>query len=255
MKTGNIGITHWNWQGGKTLHKECHVCGSIMNYRSKFCKSCAKKGNRSPNWKGGISPQQQKEYATKTYQQFVNAVLRRDGYTCQNCGAKNGNGQKIILEVHHKKSYAEYPELRFKITNGITLCKRCHNLTKSNRPRPNRIDRIYLPKKCILCGKEFKKRNARKYCDKCKERECLECKKSFIIKNNKLNQKFCSRKCQAKWYSKNWKKEKHPSWKGYKIRKCQNCEKDIMRREDEILTIYNKRKFCSLRCAYDYRKK
>ncbi len=206
-------------------------------------------------WKGGISPQRAIEYATQEYKNFVNTVLIKDNYTCQECGIKNGLGQKIKLEVHHIKSYAENPELRFDIFNGITLCRKCHIETKKEKPRPNRIDKKLITKICQRCGNKFQKRNPRKYCDECKKRVCEYCKKEFILKYGKKHQRFCSRECQAKWYSENWKKEKHPSWKGYEIKKCLSCDKDVQRRDREILTNYNKRKFCSLRCAYDYRKK
>jgi hypothetical protein len=53
------------------------------------------------------------------------AVFKRDNYTCQNCGIR-GN----YLEADHIKPFAYFPELRFELSNGRTLCKNCHNKTK-----------------------------------------------------------------------------------------------------------------------------
>lgn len=54
------------------------------------------------------------------------AVFERDDYRCQKCGARNGNGHTVYLEAHHIKQFATHPELRFEISNGLTLCKPCH---------------------------------------------------------------------------------------------------------------------------------
>lgn len=53
------------------------------------------------------------------------AVFERDDYTCQMCGVRGS-----YLEADHIKPWAYYPELRFELTNGRTLCKGCHNTTK-----------------------------------------------------------------------------------------------------------------------------
>lgn len=66
-----------------------------------------------------------KSRSDKGYEKFRKEVLKRDKYECQICGSK------IDLEVHHKKSYAEYPRLRTSVSNGITLCKICHNKVHS----------------------------------------------------------------------------------------------------------------------------
>ena len=55
------------------------------------------------------------------------AVFLKDNFTCQNnncfyCNNKIG----VMLHSHHIKSFAEYPELRFDINNGITYCKEFH---------------------------------------------------------------------------------------------------------------------------------
>lgn len=48
-------------------------------------------------------------------------VFARDNWTCQECGVR-GRG----LECHHKLPFAAYPEMRFELSNGTTLCKKCH---------------------------------------------------------------------------------------------------------------------------------
>ena len=61
------------------------------------------------------------------------AVFERDNYTCQDC-KKNG----CYIEAHHIKSWAKYPELRFNINNGKTLCKDCHKKTKNYKGKRQR---------------------------------------------------------------------------------------------------------------------
>lgn len=56
------------------------------------------------------------------YKQWKRAVKNRDEEKCkignENCGGK--------IEVHHILSWKEYPELRYEINNGITLCHAHH---------------------------------------------------------------------------------------------------------------------------------
>jgi 5-methylcytosine-specific restriction endonuclease McrA len=49
------------------------------------------------------------------------AVFARDNFTCQKCKVRGGR-----LHSHHIQNFAQYPELRFAIDNGITFCKYCH---------------------------------------------------------------------------------------------------------------------------------
>ena len=57
------------------------------------------------------------------YRLWRTAVFKRDNFTCQCCGSKKD------LQAHHiiswKDTYDE-PELRYEVSNGITLCRKCH---------------------------------------------------------------------------------------------------------------------------------
>lgn len=53
------------------------------------------------------------------------AVFKRDDYTCQVCRERGGR-----LEADHIKPFAFFPELRYELSNGRTLCRKCHNKTK-----------------------------------------------------------------------------------------------------------------------------
>lgn len=81
------------------------------------------------NWKGGISDENHRIRESTEYKKWRQDVFTRDKYTCRICGLKGAN-----LNAHHIKSFSIYPELRFELSNGITLCKECHiKLHKSER--------------------------------------------------------------------------------------------------------------------------
>ena len=73
------------------------------------------------NWKDGITPFRIKFWHSKEYQEWRNKVFQRDNFTCQICGTRGGK-----LEAHHLLRFVDYPKLRLEISNGITLCKKCH---------------------------------------------------------------------------------------------------------------------------------
>lgn len=57
------------------------------------------------------------------YKSWCKFVYKRDNYTCQQCFKIGGK-----LCAHHIYNWADYPELRFDLDNGITLCNTCHKL-------------------------------------------------------------------------------------------------------------------------------
>lgn len=54
------------------------------------------------------------------YIEWRSAVYARDNYKCRECGDSKS------LNAHHVKQWAHYPELRFDVDNGLTLCAKCH---------------------------------------------------------------------------------------------------------------------------------
>jgi hypothetical protein len=54
------------------------------------------------------------------YREWKRAVLFRDKHQCLRCFSK----EKI--QPHHIKSWTAFPELRYEVSNGETLCLRCH---------------------------------------------------------------------------------------------------------------------------------
>lgn len=81
------------------------------------------------NWKGGITSISKIIRNSLEYKLWRKSIFERDNYACIWCGARNGNGKRIILHADHIKPFALFPELRFSIDNGRTLCKRCHKTT------------------------------------------------------------------------------------------------------------------------------
>jgi len=79
-------------------------------------------GEKHWNWQGGKSTEQHKRYTLEGKEWTAN-VLKRDDYTCQCCNIRG-----VYLHAHHVESFAKNPEKRLDLSNGLTLCKKCHNL-------------------------------------------------------------------------------------------------------------------------------
>jgi hypothetical protein len=86
-------------------------------------------GANNPKWKGGIYPQHLKERHSDRMKKIRLEVFKRDDYTCKNCGRKRKPKDRVILQIHHIKSFAIHKELRFDINNIVTLCAECHRKT------------------------------------------------------------------------------------------------------------------------------
>jgi len=117
-------IGHKTWILGKHHSKETKRKISENHKRKDIKPPCGKE--KSYAWKGGVSKENLKLRRTARYRNWRKAVYERDDYTCRKCNKKGGK-----LHPHHIKDWGRYPELRFKVSNGKTLCIPCHRQTDS----------------------------------------------------------------------------------------------------------------------------
>jgi len=121
------------------LQKKCVECGKDfeigLSNKKQIC--CSEKCGRSYagksrmgknhfNWQGGLTlinyPIRQAIMATREYKLWRKSVYERDSYQCQICGSSKSG----TLHANHIKRFIDNSELRLNISNGITLCKNCH---------------------------------------------------------------------------------------------------------------------------------
>ncbi len=96
----------------------------IEGHRCKECKKENYVGPEHHNWNSELTDEERlKGRNFKEYSLWREKVYERDNYTCQICGDDKGGN----LVAHHIESYADNEELRTALSNGITLCKLCHN--------------------------------------------------------------------------------------------------------------------------------
>ena len=81
------------------------------------------RGADAPSYKDGKLAERRGQRFSTEYKRWRFDVFARDHFTCQECGDSRGGN----LVAHHIKPFADYPDLRFIISNGITLCERCHD--------------------------------------------------------------------------------------------------------------------------------
>jgi len=95
-----------------------------LSVETRIKMSVARKGENAPNWKGGITPLNEAIRKSLEYRLWRESVFERDNYTCIWCGKRG-----VELNADHIKPFSLFPELRFAIDNGRTLCLPCHKTT------------------------------------------------------------------------------------------------------------------------------
>lgn len=102
-----------------TCKKRYGVENYVELFKGKFI------GENSPVWNERTNYKRH-ERATHEYIQWRSDVFRRDNYTCVCCGSRSTKGAAITLNAHHIQNWKDYPQMRYIVDNGATLCKKCH---------------------------------------------------------------------------------------------------------------------------------
>jgi len=121
-------------------NNRCIDCNKLILPNTKRCKSCSKKGDfnfnhinrgeKHPLWKGENCKREDKRNDS-AYCNWRLRVYKRDGYKCK----INNHDCDGRIEAHHILSFTKFPELRYDINNGITLCKFHHPRKKKDEKK------------------------------------------------------------------------------------------------------------------------
>lgn len=113
-------------KGENLVTLECRECKGyfkVRNYRKDTARFCSQQCSHQ-NRNEGNTPINKKIRLSSAYKAWRTLVFERDNYTCQECKKHGG-----YLHADHIKPFAFYPELRFEVNNGRTLCVSCHTKT------------------------------------------------------------------------------------------------------------------------------
>jgi len=116
---------------------DCNQCGRMLRQKTKSgkCLKCSiplRSGHNHYKWKHDRSSlAKQQERNDSCYKEWRKSVYSRDGFKCRIdnaycCGR---------IEAHHILGWVSYPELRYNINNGITLCHAHHPRTRAEEKR------------------------------------------------------------------------------------------------------------------------
>lgn len=93
-----------------------------------------KRGEASPVWKGGHTPERATFYGTPEWKKLAQQIWQRDKAICQRCGVSKykAKSKGIGMDIHHIVSFA-VKELRLEPANLILLCETCHYWAHSRK--------------------------------------------------------------------------------------------------------------------------
>lgn len=125
-------VSKFDYEGSaKQLTFRCS-CGetwstTYYNFRQGVrCGKCTVKKYSGPNnynYKPDLTDEERERYRYDSrLREWSRVVKERDRFTCVFCEDDTGGN----LMSHHLDGYSEFPEKRYDVDNGVTLCDICH---------------------------------------------------------------------------------------------------------------------------------
>ena len=125
------------YKNSRTLMNYMCECGNVSkisfnNFKQgRKCMKCSIKkrsGKNHPNYNPNLTDEEREQNRSSPEdKKWVISVYKRDWYTCACCKQrKDNNGKYKKINAHHIKNYRRYKKLRTDLSNGITLCEKCH---------------------------------------------------------------------------------------------------------------------------------
>lgn len=111
---------------GLTQSCGCYCRDIFRTFEHRKRNSAALQGIPLSEWNGFVTPERKQIRKSEEYKDWRAKVLERDNYTCQRCGCRTKVGKDCRHHVHHIYPFHSYPDLRYEVSNGITLCYKCH---------------------------------------------------------------------------------------------------------------------------------
>lgn len=118
--------------GSSLLSGDSRSCGCLQKEKAskraklalgKLHPMYGRSREKNPNWNPNITDDERvNRRSTNNERVWRKLVFERDDHTCQACRQVGGT-----LNAHHFFGYVAYPQFRFDIDNGVTLCKSCHH--------------------------------------------------------------------------------------------------------------------------------
>ncbi|HBP65504.1 MAG TPA: hypothetical protein DD730_14900 [Desulfosporosinus sp.] len=125
---------YWNYLKGKASWNKGIPCSDLKKEKLRKANLGKKqsletiekrvsqyRGDKHYMWKDGITPENVKIRNSTEMRLWKKACMERDNFTCQKTGERGG-----VLVVHHINNFADFPEFRTSIKNGITLSVESH---------------------------------------------------------------------------------------------------------------------------------